>query len=356
MQIKKIYPPMQAILAAILFGASTPLSKLLLGEMDSIVLASLLYLGSGLGIGILVAARKYFAHSESTEAGIRRTDLPWLIGAVLVGGVAAPIILLFGLKYSSAASASLLLNFEGVATTIIAALVFKEAVGKRTVYAITLITLASVLLSWNAAANWEFSLGALGILGACTLWGLDNNFTRNISSKNPLVIVTIKGLGAGIFSLILALFLGKSIPGIAQILLTLLLGFICYGLSIALFILALRNLGVARTSTLFGIAPFVGMFISLLIFREAPQGLFFYSVPLMLIGAWLMLGEKHRHTHIHELLEHEHSHAHPDEHHAHEQTHSAPFIGLHSHKHMHEVVEHNHPHTPDLHHRHQHPS
>ena len=354
MQIKKIYPPLQAILAAILFGASTPFAKLLLGEMDSIVLASLLYLGCGLGIAILLASQKYFAHLESTEARIRRADLPWLMGAILTGGIAAPIILLFGLKNSSAASASLLLNFEGVATILIAAVVFKEEVGKRTVFAITLITLASVLLSWQPAANWEFSLGALGILGACALWGLDNNFTRNISSKNPLIIVAIKGLAAGTFSLILAFLLGKSIPGIAQILLALLLGFICYGLSIVLFILALRNLGVARTSTFFGIAPFVGMLISIAIFKNIPRGLFLYSVPLMVIGAWLLLGENHQHAHIHERLEHEHAHSHPNEHHTHEHSQDAPFASEHSHKHLHEVFEHNHAHTPDLHHRHHH--
>jgi len=285
MPIKKIYPPLQAILAAILFGASTPLAKLLLGEMDSMMLAALLYLGSGLGIALLIAYQKYIVRSTPAEAQIRRADLPWLLGAIITGGVAAPIILLYGLKNSSAASASLLLNFEGTATVLIAALVFKEAVGQRTAAAITLITLAGILLSWNPSAEWGFSLGTLGIVGACILWGLDNNFTRNISTKNPLVIVAIKGLGAGIGSLLMAFLLGKPILGITQILLGALLGFICYGLSIVLFILALRNLGAARTSTLFGIAPFVGMLISMAIFREIPQGLFLFSIPLMGFGA-----------------------------------------------------------------------
>jgi len=345
---------MLAILAAILFGASTPLAKLLLGETDSIVLAALLYLGSGVGAGLLVASRKFLGGSGSVEARIRRADLPWLIGAVLAGGVAAPIILLLGLKNTSAASASLLLNFEGVATTLIAALVFKEAIGKRTVFAISLITLASILLTWQPPAARAFSVGALGILGACLLWGLDNNFTRNISSKNPLAIVAIKGLGAGTFSLVLAFFLGKSLPGVTQTLWALLLGFICYGLSIALFILALRNLGTARTSTLFGLAPFVGMLISLAIFRETPQSLFFYSLPLMVTGAWLMLRENHWHIHLHERLEHEHRHTHPDEHHVHAHADNDFFIGEHSHTHVHETIDHSHGHAPDLHHRHQH--
>jgi multidrug transporter EmrE-like cation transporter len=185
---------------------------------------------------------------------------------------------------------------------------------------------------------------------------LDNNFTRNISAKNPLVIVAIKGLVAGIFSLALALLLGKSIPDVTQILLTLLIGFVCYGLSIVLFILALRNLGAARTSTFFGIAPFVGLILSIIVFKEMPQGLFYYSLPLMVIGAWLMLSEDHQHTHVHEFLEHEHAHSHPDEHHVHQPAHAGTFIGEHSHKHIHESIEHSHPHTPDLHHRHQHKS
>ena len=354
MQIKRIYPPLLAILAAILFGASTPFAKLLLGETDSIVLAALLYLGSGIGAGLLVASQKFLGRSRPVEAGIHRADVPWLAGAVLTGGVAAPIILLLGLKNTSAASASLLLNFEGVATTLIAALVFKEAIGKRTVYAVSLITLASILLTWQASAAWEFSAGALGILGACFLWGLDNNFTRNISAKNPLVIVAVKGLAAGAFSLLLAFFLGKPLPGVMHILWALLLGFICYGLSIALFILALRNLGAARTSTLFGSAPFVGMLISLAIFRETPQGLFFFSLPLMVTGAWLMLGENHQHTHVHECLEHEHRHTHPDEHHVHAHAEDGIFIGEHSHPHVHEDIDHSHAHAPDLHHRHPH--
>lgn len=354
MQIRKLYPPVQAILAAVLFGASTPLSKLLLGEIDSIVLAALLYLGSGVGIGVLLISRKYIIRAESTEAGIRHTDLPWLAGAILSGGVAAPIILLVGLKNASAASASLLLNFEGVATTLIAAFVFKEAVGRRTMTAIAFITLASVLLTWKPAADWGLSLGALGVLIACILWGIDNNFTRNLSAKNPLVIVSLKGLGAGTFSFMLALVLGKPIPGTVQILLALLLGFICYGLSIALYILALRNLGAARTGTLFGIAPFVGMFLSIAIFRESPQGLFYLSLPFMLAGTWLMLAEDHQHIHTHEQLEHDHCHVHSDGHHLHEPTQHASFTGEHSHPHIHAAIEHSHPHTPDLHHRHLH--
>jgi drug/metabolite transporter (DMT)-like permease len=354
MKIKNPYPPFLAILAAILFGISTPLSKLLLQETDSIVLAALLYLGSGLGVSILLIWQQSISSSKPSEAGIHRTDLPWLLGAILSGGVAAPIILMLGLKYSSASSASLLLNFEGVATTLLAALIFKEAVGKRTVFAIILITLSSILLTYQPTGQWELSFGAFGILGACSLWGLDNNLTRNISAKNPLLIVAIKGLSAGLFSLFLAYLLGKSLPDARQILMTLFLGFVCYGLSIILYILALRHLGAARTSAFFSLAPFVGMLLSILIFKELPQMLFFYSLPLMALGAWLLIGETHRHSHVHPRLEHEHAHSHPDQHHAHEHTHPDFLSGSHSHLHTHPLIEHNHSHTPDLHHRHQH--
>ncbi|OJX40271.1 MAG: multidrug DMT transporter [Chloroflexi bacterium 44-23] len=354
MQIKNLNPYLQAILAAILFGISTPLSKLLLGEIDSIVLASLLYLGSGLGITTLLLFQKSFSNTFLNEAKIGRPDIPWLFGAVLAGGVAAPILLLYSLRNTSAASASLLLNFEGVATTLIAALIFKEEIGKRVFFAMISITVGSILLSWMPTSNFQFSLAAFGIIGACILWGFDNNFIRNISAKNPLTIVAIKGISSGTFSLVLAFLLKKSLPTNNQIIFALLLGFVCYGLSIALFILAMRNLGAVRTSTMFGAAPFVGMISSIVIFKNIPQGLFYYSLPFMFIGAWLMLGEHHEHTHIHEIIEHEHSHSHPEIHHEHMHKEDLSSIGKHSHKHIHELIEHNHTHTPDIHHRHQH--
>jgi drug/metabolite transporter (DMT)-like permease len=353
-QNKKFSPPMLAILAAILFGFSTPLAKLMIGEMDSITLAGLLYLGSGLGVSLLLLIQKRTAKDQPVEAKIGRKDLPWLAGAVICGGVVAPILLMIALKNSSAASASLLLNFEGVATTLIAALLFKEFVGKRTILAVALITLASILLSWNPTEPWEFSLGALGILAACVLWGLDNNFTRNISAKNPLEIVGIKGLGAGVFSLILALVLSRPLPNVKQIVLAMLIGFVCYGCSIVLYVLALRNLGTARTSTLYGVAPFVGAFASLLLFKEQPRIQFLLAVPLMLAGAWLMLRENHSHKHLHPAVTHEHAHTHPDEHHQHVHADGSVFIGTHSHIHTHEMLEHEHTHTPDINHRHEH--
>ena len=354
MPSKKVSPPLLALLAAVLFGFSTPLAKWMLGETDSVMLAAFLYLGSGLGVSLLLWMQKRAAKDQPVEAKITKKDIPWLLGAVACGGVAAPVLLMIALRHSSAASASLLLNFEGAATALIAALLFKESVGKRTVLAITLITLASILLSWNPSGSWNFSLGALGILAACALWGLDNNFTRNISAKNPLEIVAIKGLAAGSFSLLLGLALSRPLPDVRQILLAMFIGFICYGCSIVLYVLALRRLGTARTSTLYGVAPFVGAVVSLFLFKEQPQLQFIFALPLMMIGAWLMLKEAHSHRHLHPAVTHEHAHTHPDEHHQHVHADGSVFVGTHSHIHTHEVLVHEHAHTPDIDHRHVH--
>jgi len=345
---------LQALAAAVLFGASAPLSKLLLGEVEPIPLAALLYLGSGLGAGILFLVQRSLFKGRSQETHLTRADRPWLLGAILAGGVAAPILLLWGLAQTPASTASLLLNFEGVATALIAALVFKEAVGRRILWAMGLITLASILLSWTGGA-WGISVGALGVLGACILWGLDNNFTRNICANNPLVIVGIKGLGAGLFSGVLALLLGKPFPGWQVSLLAMAVGSVSYGVSIQLFILAMRGLGAARTSMLFGMAPFVGTFLSVVFLREVPQALFWVAVPVMLGGAWLMLTENHTHDHLHESVEHAHPHSHPDEHHTHPRSPEVPLAsGTHTHPHHHERLVHTHVHTPDLHHWHKH--
>lgn len=354
MNRRLFYPIIQALLAAVLFGASAPFAKLLLGEIDPIPMAALLYLGSGVGAWILLLVQRAGNGWKEAEAHLVKTDVPWLIGAMLAGGVAAPILLMWGLNLTPASTASLLLNFESVATTLIAVYAFREAVDKRILWAMGLITLASILLSWTGGA-WGVSLGALGVIGACFLWGVDNNLTRHISAKNPLIIVGVKGLGAGTFSLVLAIVLGRSLPGAGVIVLAMFLGAVSYGLSIQLFILAMRGLGAARTSMLFGVAPFVGTFLSLIVFREMPQNLFWVAVLVMLAGAWLMVTENHDHHHIHEPIEHIHAHAHPDEHHEHTQPGDAPLVnGLHSHPHVHAALTHCHAHAPDLHHRHGH--
>jgi drug/metabolite transporter (DMT)-like permease len=345
---------LQALLAAMLFGASAPLSKLLLREIDPIPLAAFLYLGSGIGSWLLYAIQRAGSRGHQVEAHLSRPDMPWLIGAVLAGGVGAPILLMLGLDRTPASTASLLLNFECVATTLIAVLAFKEAVDRRILWAVGLITLASILLSWTSV-NWGVSLGALGILGACFLWGLDNNFTRQISAKDPLIIVGIKGLGAGSFSMLLSVVLGKPWPAAGAVTLALLVGAVSYGVSIHLFILALRDLGAARTGALFGIAPFVGTTLALLFLGDQPQVLFWVGLPIMLLGTWLMLSEDHRHRHVHKPHEHAHAHTHADEHHAHDHL-GGTFAAnaKHAHPHCHTELSHSHPHAPDLHHRHIH--
>lgn len=354
MNIKIISPMLKAILAAVLFGASAPISKLLLGEIAPTLMASFLYLGSGFGLLLLRCIRKFETRS-CDEAGLTRKDWPWLISAVFVGGIAAPIVLMFSLKNTPASTASLLLNFESAATAVIAGVAFREAIGKRIWLAVSLITTASILLSWDASGQWGFSWGAVGILGACILWGIDNNCTRNVSAKDPLVIVTIKGLSAGTFSLILSLVIGLSLPAFKFIFVAMILGFFSYGLSVVLFIRAMRELGSVRTSALFGMAPFVGAMLSLLLLRESQGLLFFVSLSIMIIGAFFLINEEHDHLHEHEAIEHEHRHNHSDLHHTHfHSSDQIPKSGYHSHIHRHESIIHKHPHTPDIYHRHSH--
>lgn len=349
---KNLYPKLQALLAAVLFGVSAPLSKLLLNDVEPVLLAALLYLGCGFGLLFAGMIKKKIVKQSEKEASLAKKDVPWLAGAVLSGGVAAPIILMLSLKNTPAATASLLLNFEAVATSIIAAAAFKEALGKRVWTAVALITLASIALTWDSSGSWGFSAGAAGVMLACFFWGVDNNFTRNISAKNPLTIVTVKGIVAGTVSLVIALSAGNGIPGPVIIVAALVLGFFSYGTSIVLFILSMRCLGAARASAFFGSAPFVGALVSLLLFIEWPGVNFIISIPIMIAGAFLILKEKHSHAHRHEGVAHEHRHSHDDGHHTH--THEGGQPGEHSHLHVHEEIVHTHPHTPDTFHRHTH--
>ena len=345
----------QALLAAILFGASAPVAKLLLGEVEPVFLAGFLYLGSGLGVLLyksLFGRRRPGLRDD--EARIQGSDFGWLAGAVIAGGVAAPILLLFSLRDTPAATASLLLNFESVATTVIAALVFKEAIGRRAVWAIMGVTLASIVLSWDSSGQWGISWGAFGVLGACVLWGIDNNLTRNISAKDPLAIVLVKGLGAGTFSFSLAVLLGNELPGLGIVIGALILGSLSYGLSIILFVRAMRSLGAARTSALFGTAPLAGVLLSFILFRESLSWPFMIALPLMVLAALLLLSEQHDHRHVHSAVSHEHRHRHDDGHHLHDHPGMATRSLAHSHVHMHEFLEHEHAHLPDIHHRHTH--
>jgi drug/metabolite transporter (DMT)-like permease len=287
--------------------------------------------------------------SKNVEAGIKSPDIKWLAGAIISGGIVAPIILMISLQNTSASTASLLLNFEGVGTTLIALLFFKEAISRRAWTAIIVITLASIFLSTNFKSGFGLSLGALGIILACMLWGLDNNLTRNISGKDPLAIVAWKGLVAGTFSFFLAFFLGDQLPSLTIILSTLVLGFVSYGLSTMLFIRSMRGLGAARTSAMYGTAPLAGVLLSIVIFGELPSFLFIIAAGLMIGGALLLVNEQHTHTHLHTALIHEHSHERDDPAHGHDEV-----DGVHSHEHEHPTEEHDHDHMPDNHHRHGH--
>ena len=340
--------PVYAVIAAALFGISTPLSKLLLGDIDPVLFAALLYLGSGIGVFLLSRLRVLTA--APGEARLEPPDYPWLAGATLAGGVIATLCLLYGLEATPAATASLLLNFEIVATTLIAHFVFAEYIGKRVMAAIVIITVASIVLSWNATGELGFSFAALLIIAACAFWGLDNNLTRKISGKDPLAIATVKGLGAGSVSLVLALVTRSDMPELSILAAALGVGFLTFGLSIVLFVLALQDLGAARTGAYFAVAPFIGTVASLLIFREFPGTGFFIALVLLLAGVILLVSERHIHRHLHERVMHTHRHL-ADDHHVH--PHTGEDIDEHIHEHVHEPVEHEHDHAPDIHHRHE---
>src|SRR5215212_9814401 len=335
----------QALMAALFFGASAPISKLLLGNVPPVQMAAFLYLGSGTGISLIKLYQRLT--SNQTEAGIKRPDMAWLAGAIISGRILAPILLMISLKNTPASTASLLLNFEGVGTTVIALFFFRESISRRALAAILVITVASIFLSTNFSSGFGFSLSALGVISACVLWGVDNNFTRNISAKDPLTIVAWKGLVAGSFSLILGLLLGQQVPALTTILSILLLGFISYGLSTMLFIYSMRGLGAARTSALYGTAPLAGVLLSILIFKDPITLLFGIAALMMVAGALLLANEEHAHFHIHMPVVHEHRHQH-DEFNAHDETEVA-----HSHEHEHPLIEHEHGHMPDIHHRHE---
>ncbi len=314
MQRADVYPMIMAMLGAVLFGASAPISKIFLGEIDPVLMAALLYLGSGTGLLLFMLSRPFLGMKSGEK--LEKADIPWLAGAVLAGGVAAPIVLMFGLQATQASTASLLLNFECVATTVLAVFLFREQVGRRTWLAAGCITLSSIILSFQGG-SLGLSAGALGILAACILWGLDNNFTRNISTRDPLMIGVTKGLVAGSFSLVLALVLGNRMPSLYIVLGAMLLGSVSYGLSVVLFIISMRTLGAARTSAWFGIAPFAGAAISFLVFRNNPGVTFLISLPLMVLGAYLLFGEEHGHVHmhVHGAIAHEHLHNDAEHHH-----------------------------------------
>ncbi len=275
-----------AILAAALYALNAPISKLLLQNVPPTMMAGFLYLGAGIGMALMGLARSKTGHGKK-EAHLTKKDLPYTLGMVALD-IAAPIFLMIGLTRTTAANASLLNNFEIVATSLIALLIFKEKIGKRLWIAIGLITLSSILLSVEDASSFQFSFGSLFVLAACVCWGLENNCTRNLSHSDPLEIVVIKGFGSGIGSVIIGLVVGEAMPLWGDILKILLLGFVAYGLSIYFYVYAQRDLGAAKTSAYYAVAPFIGVLLSFLIFREIPGILFFIALAIMIAGTWMV--------------------------------------------------------------------
>ncbi len=365
-----------ALSSAVLFGASTPFAKVLLGSVDPWMMAGLLYLGAGIGLAAVHLSRATL-RLPAAEAPLRRSDLPWLTLVILSGGIGGPLLLMFGLARSDAASASLLLNLEGLATMAIAWLWFRENVDRRLLLGAFAILAGGALLSWprgmwpsrmwsggtwpsgiwpggaypaDAALGWG---GGVLIGGACLCWGIDNNLTRKLSSADPVQIAMLKGLVAGTINLLLARAGGATFPPLGIVLLTGLVGFLGYGVSLALFVLGLRHLGTARTGAYFSLAPFVGAVLAVFLLDESLSLRLLLAGGLMALGLWLHLTERHEHAHEHEAMEHEHGHCH-DAHHQHSHGPGIMPGEPHTHWHRHRPMVHRHAHYPDLHHRHEH--
>lgn len=335
-----------AILAAALYAINIPLSKLLLTQVSPTMMAAFLYLGAGFGLYFYGLITREKEHSEP----LTRSELPYTIGMILLD-IAAPILLMIGLSSTNSANASLLNNFEIVATSCIAFLIFKEVLSKRLTFAIVLVTIASITLSFEGKGSFQFNSGSLLVLGASCCWGLENNCTRMLSSKSSVQITTIKGIFSGLGSLIIALFIGEKIPEFLWMILVLLLGFVAYGLSINFYIKAQKNLGAAKTSAYYSIAPFLGVFFGIILLREVPGIQFYAGLFIMIVATILMVKDtielQHTHEHVHV---HTHEHKHGELIHTHEHEH----IHSHTHIHMEDEGKHGHTHEVIEEHIHQH--
>jgi drug/metabolite transporter (DMT)-like permease len=339
-----------ALIAALLFGASTPFAKLLAADMPPILLAGLLYLGSGVGLALIRVLRD----AGWSAPRIAAREWPWLLGAIACGGVLAPMLLMYGLARTSASSASLLLNLEAVCTALIAWIVFRENAGWRVVLGMALIVGGGAVLAWSpASVSVAADRGVLAIAAAALCWGLDNNLTRKLSAADAIFLAAIKGLVAGATNCLLAIALGASLPALPLIGAAMAIGLAGYGASLVMYVLALRGLGSARTGGYFATAPFLGAAVAVIAFHDPASGTFWLAALLMAAGVWLHLLERHDHQHSHAELAHAHPHLH-DAHHQHQ--HDFPWDGSepHSHQHVHAPLRHRHRHYPDLHHRHRH--
>ena len=339
-----------ALASAVLFGVTTPIAKQLLSDTQPLLIAGLLYLGSGIG----VSALRLIQDRGWSATGLKAGDWPWLALTTLVGGIIAPALLMLGLARADAADASLLLNLEVVFTAVLAWLVFKEPANSRVVLGLVAILAGGLILVWPARFATERSLPALAlIMAACLCWALDNNLTRKVSASDARVLAALKGLIAGVTNTVLAFLLGAALPPLPHVLATLLIGFLGYGLSLVLFIVALRQLGAARTGAYFATAPFIGAAAAMLLYAQSGDGAFWVAAACMGVGVWLHVTENHVHEHVHKPLSHSHPHTH-DEHHRHEHTSDSGGDEPHTHEHAHGWLHHRHAHFPDIHHRHGH--
>jgi drug/metabolite transporter (DMT)-like permease len=361
-----------AVAAAALFGLSTPLAKMIIGDIKPFMLAGLLYAGSGIGLLIIIIVKKILnTNPLASEPSLRKKDWPWLLGATLFGGFLGPLFLVFGLSNTSASAVSLLLNLEGVFTALIAWFIFMENFDKRIAAGMAFITAGSVILSWMGGAAGFMSLsGPLAIIIACLSWAIDNNLTKKISGGDPFQISAIKGLIAGSTNLFISYYiLNISFPQYCLIAKSFAIGFFGYGLSLVFFVLALRHIGTSRTGAYFSLAPFFGSIVSIIIFKEELTFAFGAAFLMMAAGLYCHLSENHDHGHEHKYTGHQHLHTHDDLHHAHGHEGVEAFEPgggvfengkkegaklAHSHFHEHHAVFHTHFHYPDIHHEHEH--
>jgi drug/metabolite transporter (DMT)-like permease len=344
---------LSAISAGVLFGASTPLAKQLVHGIDPWMLAGWLYLGSGIGLGAYKALRYLLRGRRAIDAPVRGADRWWLAAAITLGGIIAPVLMMYGLSRTAASSASLLLNLEGVFSILIAWFVFRENFDRRIALGALAITAGALLLSCNGGFVWTNAAGPAAIAAACLAWALDNNLTRKVALNDVAQIAMLKGLVAGSVNVAIAAALGRSMPSAVALLAAGAVGLAGYGLSLVLFVIALRYLGTARTGAYFSIAPFVGALIAVVFLGDPLTMQLIFSAVLMSVGLWLHLSERHDHVHTHASLLHNHRHVH-DSHHQH--VHDAAQTGAepHAHMHRHAPLRHAHPHYPDEHHRHEH--
>ena len=345
---------LSALSAGVLFGASTPLAKRLVHGIDPWMLAGLLYLGSGLGLGTYQLLRRLRRGQSANHAAVRGKDGWWLAAAITAGGVIAPVLMMYGLSRTAASSASLLLNLEGVFSILIAWFVFRENFDRRVAVGVAAITAGALLLSVNnGGLVWTNAAGPAAIAAACLAWALDNNFTRKVALNDVTQIAMLKGLAAGSVNVAIAAALGRSAPSAAALLAAGTVGLVGYGVSLVLFVLALRHLGTARTGAYFSIAPFAGALIAVAFFGDPFTIQLLASGTLMIIGLWLHLSEQHDHVHTHAPLIHNHLHVH-DAHHQHDHDAAQASTEPHAHRHEHAPLRHVHPHFPDGHHQHEH--